>query len=100
MARSCRGWAADLRGSLPGLPTNPIMTALLGALTVGGIVPGPRLPLEQGEFYRGLRFSLALGNLLLLAPGLYRETTEKLGMSASALGKLPEGNAARLFGLS
>lgn len=76
------------------------MTALLGALTVGGIVPGPRLPLEQGEFYRGLRFSLALGNLLLLAPGLYRETTEKLGMSASALGKLPEGNAARLFGLS
>ncbi len=55
---------------LLGLPTNPIMAALLGALTVGGIVPGPRLPLEQGEFYWGLMFSLALGNLLLLALGL------------------------------
>lgn len=55
---------------LLGLPTNPIMAALLGALTVGGIVPGPRLPLEQGEFYWGLMFSLALGNLLLLILGL------------------------------
>ena len=55
---------------LLGLPTNPIMAALLGALTVGGIVPGPRLPLEQGEFYWGLMFSLALGNLLLLVLGL------------------------------
>ncbi len=55
---------------LLGLPTNPIMAALLGALTVGGIVPGPRLPLEQGNFYWGLIFSLALGNLLLLILGL------------------------------
>lgn len=55
---------------LLGLPTNPIMAALLGALTIGGIVPGPRLPLEQGEFYWGLIFSLALGNILLLALGL------------------------------
>lgn len=55
---------------LLGLPTNPIMAALLGALTVGGIVPGPRLPLEQGEFYWGLICSLALGNFLLLALGL------------------------------
>ena len=55
---------------LLGLPTNPIMAALLGALTIGGIVPGARLPLEQGEFYWGLIFSLALGNILLLALGL------------------------------
>lgn len=55
---------------LLGLPTNPITAALLGALAVGGIAPGPQLPSQQPIFYWGLIFSLALGNVLLLALGL------------------------------
>lgn len=55
---------------LLGLPTNPIMAALLGALTVVGVVPGPMLPAEQPDFYWGLIFCLLLGNVLLLALGL------------------------------
>ena len=55
---------------LLGLPTNPIMAALLGALTVVGVVPGPMLPAEQPEFYWGLIFCLLLGNVLLLVLGL------------------------------
>ncbi|MBS5048640.1 MAG: tripartite tricarboxylate transporter permease [Desulfovibrionaceae bacterium] len=55
---------------LLGLPTNPITAALLGALTVGGVVPGPLLPERQPVFYWGLATSLILGNLLLLFLGL------------------------------
>ena len=55
---------------LLGLPTNPIMAALLGALTIVGVVPGPMLPSEQPAFYWGLIFCLLLGNILLLFLGL------------------------------
>lgn len=55
---------------LLGLPTNPIMAALLGALTVVGVTPGPALPDEQPAFYWGLIFCLFLGNVLLLVLGL------------------------------
>ncbi len=55
---------------LLGLPTNPVTATLLGALTVGGVVPGPLLPSAQPVFYWGLVFSLALGNALLLGLGL------------------------------
>lgn len=55
---------------LLGLPTNPITAALLGALTVGGVVPGPLLPDRQPVFYWGLVTGLALGNLFLLIMGL------------------------------
>ena len=55
---------------LLGLPTNPIMAAMLGALTVVGVVPGPMLPAEQPSFYWGLLCCLAAGNLILLLLGL------------------------------
>lgn len=55
---------------LLGLPTNPITAALLGALTVGGLIPGPLLPEQQPVFYWGLVCSLAVGNVLLLFLGL------------------------------
>lgn len=55
---------------LLGLPTNPIMAAMLGALTIVGVVPGPSLPVEQPAFYWGLLFCLLAGNLLLLILGL------------------------------
>lgn len=55
---------------LLGLPTNPIMAALLGALTIVGVVPGPSLPESQPDFYWGLIFCLFAGNVLLLVLGL------------------------------
>lgn len=55
---------------LLGLPTNPIMAAMLGALTIGGVIPGPALPQQQPEFYWGLFFCLLLGNVFLLGLGL------------------------------
>lgn len=55
---------------LLGLPTNPIMAALLGALTIVGVVPGPSLPEEAPAFYWGLIACLLLGNLFLLGLGL------------------------------
>ena len=55
---------------LLGLPTNPIMAALLGALTIVGVVPGPSLPESQPDFYWGLIVCLVMGNVLLLALGL------------------------------
>lgn len=55
---------------LLGLPTNPIMAAMLGALTIGGIAPGPQLLEQQPEFWWGLISCLVLGNILLLLMGL------------------------------
>lgn len=55
---------------LLGLPTNPITAALLGALTVVGVVPGPALPQNQPDFYWGFIFCLFMGNVLLLVLGL------------------------------
>ena len=55
---------------LLGLPTNPIMAALLGALTIVGVVPGPSLPADTPAFYWGLIFCLFTGNLFLLMLGL------------------------------
>lgn len=55
---------------LMGLPTNPIMAALLGALTIVGVVPGPSLPDDTPAFYWGLVFCLLMGNVLLLVLGL------------------------------
>ena len=55
---------------LLGLPTNPIMAAMLGALTIGGVVPGPMLPEQQPEFWWGLIACLLLGNVFLVILGL------------------------------
>lgn len=55
---------------LLGLPTNPIMAAMLGALTIGGVTPGPLLLEQQPEFWWGLMACLVLGNLFLLTMGL------------------------------
>ena len=55
---------------LLGLPTNPIMAAMLGALTIGGVVPGPMLAEQQPVFWWGLILCLLMGNIFLLALGL------------------------------
>ena len=55
---------------LLGLPTNPVMAALLGSLTVSGVVPGPFLPSQQPMFYWGFIISLVIGNIALLGLGL------------------------------
>lgn len=55
---------------LLGLPTNPVTAALLSALTVVGVTPGPSLPQHQAEFYWGFIACLFMGNVLLLFLGL------------------------------
>lgn len=49
-----------------GIPGDPIMAVLLGALIIHGITPGPGLVLERPQLFWGLVMSFWLGNLLLL----------------------------------
>lgn len=62
--------AADQTSFIPtltlGIPGNPTMAIMLGALMVHGIVPGPRLMTDTPEIFWGLVMSFWVGNLLLL----------------------------------
>jgi putative tricarboxylic transport membrane protein len=49
-----------------GLPGEPVMAVLLGALILHGIVPGPQLVNQQPELFWGLIASFWIGNVLLL----------------------------------
>lgn len=49
-----------------GIPGDPIMAVLLGALIIHGITPGPGLVLDQPEMFWGLIMSFWIGNLMLL----------------------------------
>ncbi|QKV19023.1 tripartite tricarboxylate transporter permease [Oricola thermophila] len=49
-----------------GIPGDPIMAVLLGALVIHGITPGPGLVLDQPQLFWGLIMSFWLGNLMLL----------------------------------
>lgn len=49
-----------------GIPGDPIMAVLLGALVIHGITPGPGLVLDQPGLFWGLIMSFWLGNLILL----------------------------------
>lgn len=49
-----------------GLPANPVMALLLGALLIQGIVPGPGVIDEQPALFWGLIVSFWIGNLFLV----------------------------------
>ena len=53
-----------------GLPSNPIMALLLGALLVHGIQPGPTVLTTQPALFWGLVASMWIGNVVLLALNL------------------------------
>lgn len=62
--------AADQTAFVPtlalGIPGSATMALMLGALTINGISPGPKLMTEQPDLFWGLVMSFWVGNLLLL----------------------------------
>ena len=49
-----------------GIPGDAIVAIMLGALIIHGIVPGPRLVVDQPELFWGLTVSFLIGNIMLL----------------------------------
>lgn len=49
-----------------GIPGDPIMALMLGALVIHGIQPGPEMLTERPDMFWGLVVSFGIGNLLLL----------------------------------
>jgi putative tricarboxylic transport membrane protein len=53
-----------------GIPSNPTMALMIGALMIQGIVPGPQVMTERPELFWGLVASMWVGNLMLLVLNL------------------------------
>ena len=53
-----------------GLPTNPLMALMIGALMIQGIQPGPQVMTKQPELFWGVIASMWIGNLMLLVINL------------------------------
>jgi putative tricarboxylic transport membrane protein len=49
-----------------GLPSNPVMALMVGALIIHGIVPGPNLISERPQLFWGVIASMWVGNFMLL----------------------------------
>jgi TctA family transporter len=49
-----------------GIPSNPVMALMAGALMIQGIQPGPSIMTEQPQLFWGLIVSMWIGNLFLL----------------------------------
>ncbi|MCB1970389.1 MAG: tripartite tricarboxylate transporter permease [Geminicoccaceae bacterium] len=62
--------AADQTAFVPtltlGIPGSATMALMLGALTIHGIAPGPKLLSDQPQLFWGLIMSFWIGNLMLL----------------------------------
>jgi TctA family transporter len=53
-----------------GIPSNPVMALMIGALIMHGIPPGPLVMAEQPALFWGLVVSMWIGNLFLLVLNL------------------------------
>ena len=53
-----------------GIPSNPVMALMIGALIMHGIQPGPQVMAEQPALFWGLVVSMWIGNLFLLVLNL------------------------------
>ncbi|MBB3234294.1 TctA family transporter [Phyllobacterium endophyticum] len=49
-----------------GIPANPVMALMIGAMIVQGIVPGPNVATEQPALFWGIIASMWIGNLMLI----------------------------------
>jgi TctA family transporter len=49
-----------------GIPFNPVMALMLGALTMVGITPGPSIVTKQPDLFWGVIASMWIGNLMLV----------------------------------
>ena len=53
-----------------GIPSNPVMALMIGAMIIQGIRPGPNVMVEQPKLFWGVIASMWVGNLLLLVLNL------------------------------
>jgi putative tricarboxylic transport membrane protein len=53
-----------------GIPSNPTMAMMIGALMIHGIAPGPRVMTERPGLFWGLIASMWIGNLMLVVLNL------------------------------
>lgn len=53
-----------------GIPANPVMALMIGAMIIQGIQPGPSVMTEQAPLFWGLIVSMWIGNLMLLVLNL------------------------------
>jgi putative tricarboxylic transport membrane protein len=49
-----------------GIPSNPVMALMIGAMIIQGIKPGPSVVTEQPELFWGIIVSMWVGNLFLI----------------------------------
>jgi TctA family transporter len=49
-----------------GIPANPVMALMIGALTIKNIIPGPDVATEQPTLFWGVIASMWIGNLMLV----------------------------------
>ncbi|MBD3764769.1 MAG: tripartite tricarboxylate transporter permease [Rhodobacterales bacterium] len=49
-----------------GIPANPVMALMVGAMIIQGIVPGPNVATEQPALFWGIIASMWIGNLMLV----------------------------------
>jgi TctA family transporter len=53
-----------------GIPSNPVMALMIGALLIQGLQPGPNILAQQPTLFWGLVTSMWIGNLMLLVLNL------------------------------
>jgi putative tricarboxylic transport membrane protein len=53
-----------------GIPSNPVMALMIGAMIIQGISPGPQVMTAKPELFWGLIVSMWIGNLMLLVLNL------------------------------
>jgi len=49
-----------------GIPANPVMALMIGAMIIQGIQPGPNVAIEKPELFWGVIASMWIGNLMLV----------------------------------
>ncbi|GBD48684.1 tripartite tricarboxylate transporter permease [Methylopila sp. Yamaguchi] len=49
-----------------GIPANPVMALMIGAMIIQGIQPGPNVAVEKPELFWGVIASMWIGNLMLV----------------------------------
>jgi putative tricarboxylic transport membrane protein len=53
-----------------GIPANPVMALMIGAMIIQGIVPGPNVATDQPALFWGIIASMWIGNLMLVVLNL------------------------------
>ncbi|MGC2520223.1 MAG: tripartite tricarboxylate transporter permease [Burkholderiales bacterium] len=53
-----------------GIPSNPVMALMIGAMMIQGIAPGPQVMTERPELFWGMIASMWIGNLMLIVLNL------------------------------